>query len=357
MGSGSGEGLNSAAIRDEQGAVAPTNEVVLPMNYSHLPAARFRARTYVPLLLLAVLGVALAPPSPAVGASSVTVKLAVGSAAPTGWWPDTYWVKAGSPVAAVVTGSEVRVELQKRTPLGLWQKVAVKTFTTPQTVRLAVPLDQRVTRPVKTQAWRITVQAGNYRNTMPQNFRLIGRPVASPTDALLARAVSLAETRWDRFNPCSPITWAMDVRRSPYGKLVTAQMVHYVINTLRAKTGLNFVFKGHVTHSGDPSVRSAYKLTIVWAKNSRAGAASVGHRWMRGSAFLGLTKGTAVISTANLRVAKTRIILFHEVMHVLGAGHSKSSADIMYPAAVGQRGFGAGDLAVLKQLDARNTCF
>jgi hypothetical protein len=327
------------------------------MNHSRFLSSRRRALTYLTVLLAVAFGLVLASPSPARSASSINVKLAVGSAAPVGWYPDTYWVTAGTPVAAVVTGSEVYVELQKRNLLGLWVKVAAKTFTAEETVRLAVPLDQTVRRPVQTQMLRIYVRSGNYKNTMPQNFKLIGRPVAPPPDSLETRAVSLAANRWDRFNPCAPITWAMDVRRSPYGKLTSVQTVHYVMNTLRAKTGLNFVFKGHVTHSGDPTVRGTYKLTIVWAPNSRAGASSVGHRWMRGSSFLGLTKGTAVVSTAKLPLAKTRIILFHEVMHVLGAGHSSSTADIMYPAAVGQSAFGAGDVAVLKQLNAKNTCF
>jgi len=326
-------------------------------SHSHRPAVCRYARMTLALFLLAVLGVVLSPPSPSSAASSVSVKLAVGSADLTGWWPNTYWVTAGTPVAAVVTGSEVRVELQRRTPLGLWVKVAVKTFTTLETTRLEVPLDQRVTRPVQTQMWRITVQAGSFRGTLPQNFRVIGRPVASPTDALQTRAVSLAANRWDRFNPCTPITWAMDVRRSPYGALVSAQTVHYVINTLRAKTGLNFVYRGYVAHSGDPSVRSPYRLTIVWAKNSLAGEATSDLSVKRGMAFLGISKGTAVVSTAKLPLAKTRVILFHEVMHVLGAGHSQSSADMMYPVAVGQSSFGAGDLEVLKQLGAKNTCF
>ena len=325
--------------------------------HSHLFSARRRARTFLVLFVLALFAVALAPPSPAHADSSIDVKLAVGNAAPTGWWPDTYWVTTGTPVYAVVAGENVWVEVQKRNSSGVWVRVSARNFTAPETVRLAIPIDQTVRRPVQTQMWRINVRAGNYRNSMPQNFRVVGRPAALPLVSLLTRAVSLVTNRWDRFNPCSPITWAMDVRRSPYGKTTSTQTVQYVMSTLRSKTGLNFVYKGYVTHSGDPNVRGANMITIVWAPNSRAGASSVDHRWMRGSQHLGLTKGTAVVSTANLPIAKTRIILFHEIMHVLGAGHSSSSADMMYPTAIAQRSFGAGDLAALKQLDAKNTCF
>lgn len=327
------------------------------MNHSHLFPSRRRALTYLTMLLVVALGLVLARPSPASSTSSITVKLAVGNAPLTGWYPDTYWVTTGSPVYAVVTGEEVWVEVQKRNSSGVWVKVSGRNFTAQETVRLPVPIDQNVTRPVKTQMWRIAVRTGNYRNVMQQNFRVIGGPAAPPLVTLLTRAVSLATNRWDRFNPCTPITWAMDVRRSPYGRDTTVRLVKAIIETLRSKTGLNFVFKGYVNHSGDPRVRSAYNLTIVWANTTRAGASSVDHGFMRGSSFLGLTKGTAVVGLAKLTTAKTKVILLHEVMHVLGAGHSSSTADLMYPVAVGQTTFGAGDLAVLKQLDAKNTCF
>jgi len=329
------------------------------MNHSHSRnfAARRHTRMFLSLLLLAVFGLVLGLPSPARATSSISVKLAAGNAPLTGWWPDTYWVTAGTPVAAVVTASEVNVELQKRSLLGIWVKVADKTFTDMETARLAVPLDQQVTRPVRTQMWRITVQTGNYRNALPQSFRVIGQPLAPPPDSLLTRAAGIAPNRWDRFEPCSAITWAMDVRRSPYGKFVSTQMVHEVINKLRYKTGLNFVYRGRVTHSGDVNVRSPYMLTIVWAPNSRAGAAASDHRSMRGAAFMAISKGTAVVSTVKRPRAKTKAILTHEIMHVLGAGHSKSSGDIMYPVVSSQRAFGAGDNAALKQLDAKNTCF
>jgi hypothetical protein len=312
---------------------------------------------FLAVLLPMVVGVALVPSPPAAAASTITVKLSVGDKPLAGWYPDTYWVTAGTPVAAVVTGSEVYAELQRLTSLGLWVKVTGKDFTTEETARFAVPLNQRVTRPVKTQSWRILVRAGNYRAVMPQYFRLIGQPAAPPPDSLETRAVSLAEGRWDRFNPCTPVTWAMDIRRSPYGRTTTTQLVQSVISSLRSRTGLNFVYRGNVTHSGKHTDRSRFALTIVWAKLGRAGVSSVDHRWMRGADFFGLTKGTAVINTTKLSLTKTRAILFHEVMHVLGAGHSTSSADLMYLAAIRQKTYGAGDLAALKQVGASNTCF
>jgi len=178
-----------------------------------------------------------------------------------------------------------------------------------------------------------------------------------------------------RWNPCQPITYRVDLAGTPRRNL---RVLRSALHDVSAASGFRFVYAGHTAAVPYAKGRTtldqvpADGLTVAWATPQRVpdlaghvvglggpGASSrrVGADWEIESAGVVIDK-TAVLPATAVKGPNLKSLLLHELGHAMGLGHSRSKADVMYPALGpwSRPRLGPGDKAGLHALGVSHSC-
>ena len=171
-----------------------------------------------------------------------------------------------------------------------------------------------------------------------------------------------------RWSPCEPIRMVTNFDGSPPG---AAKALDDAINEVSSVSGLEFVIEGETTERPRRYVRVPASVTvkhkavlIVWS-NSRedrelrgrvAGYAQPGVESRVGSPRI--VTGQVVLDTEALPTPKWgsnpyqrewRLIIMHELGHLVGLDHVNDTGELMHPTSTTQTGWGPGDLRGLAE--------
>jgi hypothetical protein len=218
---------------------------------------------------------------------------------------------------------------------------------------------------------------------------IIVQPAAAQAAPGNARAYTLAapfiKNVVIRWNPCAPITYRVNLARSPKNSLPEVKKAFAAVHKA---TGLTFRYAGSTT--AIPAAKKGYNgvypagtdIVIAWATNTRSqmmpkstriagmgGWSAVGGFTASGGDAAVITEGRIVLNpTVTKRMARgfgagrsgtTGQLLMHEIGHVVGLDHPAISDrnQIMYPMLVTKKAvWGAGDLVGLRKVGRTGGC-
>lgn len=180
-----------------------------------------------------------------------------------------------------------------------------------------------------------------------------------------------SHSRWD---PCRTVTYRVNPRLAPRGGILE---VHRAFRMVSAASGLRFRYLGRTTHvplrGGVTTFDTTADVSVAWARPSTVPAlagSSIGYGGSRWRSAAGswnqITNGYVVLDSTwrgargfPLRHVQSRgQLLLHEIGHVVGLDHVADPRQTLH--ATLQRlpaRFGAGDLAGLAAVGARQGCF
>ena len=188
----------------------------------------------------------------------------------------------------------------------------------------------------------------------------------------------------DRWNPCQPIHWILNLRDAPPGALPS---VLGAIARVSRATGIEFVFDGETHTTATIQVTSQMRapwgawrpLLIAWGDRSfilkftdpnhvaavgipRPGSGSTAHEYVSGLVIV--NAGTDIPLGFGRRWS-LGVVLMHELGHVMGLAHVPSGHEIMWSPSVDgavarpdprQNTYGEGDLAGLAAVGSDAGC-
>jgi hypothetical protein len=167
---------------------------------------------------------------------------------------------------------------------------------------------------------------------------------------------------WD---PCREIHYEINPAEAPESADQTVAFVRDGVAEVASITGLKFTYDGETDRRPDPSdgarlAGRAEPVLIAWAsddevselKGDVAGVGGAAARSFGDDGRLWYVTGGVTLdadSFAQLEdepdgTAYQRAILLHELGHLVGLDHVKSSHELMFADNVGRRDFGQGDL-------------
>lgn len=202
-----------------------------------------------------------------------------------------------------------------------------------------------------------TLDLGNVRNTI------------QPTDPLDGVAGSGGDgyTFLSVTPRGAPVTWAceqqIDIVVNPEGAPEGyAELVAGAVAEVNEASGFTFVVTGE-TDERDFTQRRQGPVLLGWADEEEVPALAGPTAGLGGSTYVSGPGGDAravggmVVVDRDLpggwfREVDQHPILVHELLHVLGLGHTDDPAELMAPEHQGQEGLGEGDRAGLAALDA-----
>lgn len=166
------------------------------------------------------------------------------------------------------------------------------------------------------------------------------------------------------YNPCRPITWFLNPDQAPPG---SERLIREAIGDVSARTGLQFVDGGLTDLRPDstPAQRVVGTLIIGWAsedeeeelRGSTVGFGGSSSHTPGGPATAQLYAGSVVLDTELAEDLQqkhgedeVRLIMMHELAHVIGLDHVDDKKELMHPQYGLQTGWGAGDLQGLALL-------
>jgi hypothetical protein len=215
------------------------------------------------------------------------------------------------------------------------------------TTTVAVPAPPTTSTTARTGAAAPRTTATTPRASTPTTTRTASaKAAAASTGYALSRTATGALVRWD---PCSTITWKVNLALAPAGALAQVQQA---VATLSAATGLRFAFGGTTTSVPTSTWldKSTAKgtLLVAWAPTTttdlfQAGAIGEGGWWATTSSAAATTasiqRGFVVLdptSTASLASgfgsgASLGAVLLHELGHAVGLQHVQDRSQVMYP--------------------------
>jgi hypothetical protein len=179
--------------------------------------------------------------------------------------------------------------------------------------------------------------------------------------------------RWD---PCKPIRYRVNWKQAPAGaKQALAESLRRItqINGLRFKYLGKTSYWPSMTFSGQPAPvviawtdRSPDDTSRKWTRDDEAGLTSTPYLIGTGFKTQFIEGFVALNSTQNrtfkpgFGAGKTQgALLLHELGHLVGLGHVKSTDEMLYPYFTAERKaaiYGAGDYAGLKKLGRSAGC-
>jgi hypothetical protein len=201
------------------------------------------------------------------------------------------------------------------------------------------------------------------------------RPTEGPGFLFLDRTDQGVPTRW---NPCQPIHYVVNASLAPPGSL---EDVHEAVRRISAATGIAFVFEGTTDEEAsinrevfqpDRYGRRWAPVLIDWADPGdsdipfRRGdriAAGVAVPTIPPTRFEDVyVSGWVAINADDpnppgfdLPGAQGPVIL-HELGHLMGLGHVRTSGELMNPSGGGVTDLGPGDREGLRELGASAGC-
>lgn len=177
-----------------------------------------------------------------------------------------------------------------------------------------------------------------------------------------------------RWNPCEPIRWAYNPKGQGYAGLAD---VYRAFAKISGVSELQFRYVGETSwrYLGsirDPDFPDQVDITVSWADEAElddlAGPAvgiaggsgapaaegtDVGFVMSRG--YVALDNGHAL--PGGFDGPGWGQVLLHEMLHALGMGHAKGTAQVMYPVANAENTrFGAGDLTGMTRVGLASGC-
>lgn len=177
---------------------------------------------------------------------------------------------------------------------------------------------------------------------------------------MATRTVTSEPVAWDR---CRPIHYQVNPEHAPPG---WQRLVEQAFADLAEGSVYEFVDDGTTSDRDFLDRRPSAPVLLGWGGPAEfdeldgdvagfGGATSlrVGdrRRYLTGTVLL--DSGDYAQMSATGRRAAMRLILEHELLHVLGLDHVEDRDQLMYATYRGQGGLGAGDLAGLRQLGAQ----
>jgi len=182
-------------------------------------------------------------------------------------------------------------------------------------------------------------------------------------------------TRPVRYDPCTPIHYAVNLTLAPAGALTDVQQA---VQRLSQATGLSFVFDG-TTDEIPQAHRGMVKngrypgwppVLIAWAKPGTTDLLTAGAIGEGGSTWFGnpgsevyVTGVVAIDASQNAKLVpgfggdSVGSVLLHELGHVVGLDHVADTSQIMYATVTNKPAvYGSGDLAGLANLGSSQGC-
>jgi hypothetical protein len=163
----------------------------------------------------------------------------------------------------------------------------------------------------------------------------------------------------------NPVTWnhcqAIPYQVNPKGAPEHwEQIVHDAVDDVEEASGFVFADRGTTVKTrliGTKYEGNAWEpVLILWSDRYQDGALDGGVIGMGGPAAIEIDGRLRYVVgqvslDSNVRDPQaTRMVLEHELGHVLGLGHTDDSGQLMYTSYHGQDGFGKGDRKGLKRL-------
>lgn len=174
-----------------------------------------------------------------------------------------------------------------------------------------------------------------------------------------------------RFNPCQPVEYVVNLTHAPPGALA---VVSAAVNQTSAATGIRFVYAGLSAESGSFDLdRPAFlpdlypgrwaPVLISWdslrylpnEKHVGANAHDPPAEWV-GTQPARVSGALSVNLDDPGPPSYLKVLLMHELGHVLGLAHASDPGEVMYPYTIRARDWGQGDLAGLAKVGRPAGC-
>lgn len=145
------------------------------------------------------------------------------------------------------------------------------------------------------------------------------------------------------FEPCSTITWAYDDAKAPKNTRRFEADMRKALRVVEQNTGVTF------QRTNDPS---SADMVITWG----SARGHVAMAYPNGEVQFSRSNGRNRDSNAGMRPNGRGWLMVHEVLHILGLSHTKTSDSIMATLFSGQDALSAEDKALLKALYGMHPC-
>lgn len=204
--------------------------------------------------------------------------------------------------------------------------------------------------------------------TPAQKLRTYTRPYTPPKSSWKTWSLINTHSRSHpaRINPCKTWTLRADMRGLRRGSKTTAvKDIRRALAYVASNTGLNIKYLGQTTSDDTMFGRMSRSanVTVVWGsggykKYGPFGAtANFQTEPLMGAPFLRITKAKVVVNAqADNSSWYRQLVLRHELMHTIGAGHSVSGTGLM-SSKVSSARFESGERYVAQVLGKRAGCY